>query len=255
MFFVGTFPWLVKLTDVLYTASFDGGRWHRMLIAGAKNCARWKPIWQAGVYKLLWWGRTMGRGITGLVCSVLRETPLASMYIRTHLSAQAFDSCVHVCGSAYIYICIHTNIQWCMCLRRVSMHTQIGFQMYNMNLYECVRTYVYVQYTLDVYADSHIWIGLVPPRVICEVGDGSGWPISQITRGGSYNLRLWDIIALEVCMQSWFVCMYIRLSSKVCRYARVVSYTPVYACLTCNTICMPCYDTACHVMSYLVTVS
>ena len=26
---------------------------------------------------------------------------------------------------------------------------------------------------------------LVPPRVICEVGDGGGWPTSQVTRGGT----------------------------------------------------------------------
>ena len=29
------------------------------------------------------------------------------------------------------------------------------------------------------------YLGLVPPRVICEVGDGGGWPTSRITRGGA----------------------------------------------------------------------
>ena len=29
------------------------------------------------------------------------------------------------------------------------------------------------------------YLGLVPLRVICEVGDGGGWPTSQITRSGT----------------------------------------------------------------------
>ena len=50
------------------------------------------------------------------------------------------------------------------------------------------------------------YLGLVPPRVICEVGDGGGWPTSQITRAHfADNPRLahfadnprWDLCGLH----------------------------------------------------------
>ena len=50
------------------------------------------------------------------------------------------------------------------------------------------------------------YLGLVPPRVICEVGDGGGWPTSQITRGGTYTYYTVYSVCFVAC---------VRLSSHV----------------------------------------
>ena len=55
------------------------------------------------------------------------------------------------------------------------------------------------------------YLGLVPPRVICEVGDGGGWPTSRITRGGARPsfIRYMCLFSRCVCcMVSRVLCVF-----------------------------------------------
>ena len=62
------------------------------------------------------------------------------------------------------------------------------------------------------------YLGLVPPRVICEVGDGGGWPTSQITRG-----VICMVYTVHIC--TYIICFsrYLSISLGILSFIFVLS--------------------------------
>ena len=104
------------------------------------------------------------------------------------------------------------------------------------------------------------YLGLVPPRVICEVGDGGGWPTSQITRGGICMVYTVHTCTCIICFTRYIlvslgISLYLLVSHRASSYYRFLSVSlgmstsgslgiSRHLIVPPRTICVSCYLSA-----------